>query len=476
MGTGYFLVRGDKTTCGGKIIEGADDHTIMGIPQARDMDRVTCGRYPGMFIIVGGVPETDIHGRLMAGTLDSQSSCPCKARFIASMMDDTYETDDGGNEPEQHAQSAKKDLTSGSDSSSDDVKLDYRIKLSGNKILTPLNIPDYKEMISGGSTKNTEKIDFTITNKGDETEALSLEVLDGNEVIYSERQTGKYCDKGEHAWQWDGYSNQGILDTTKIKSKSLLVRLIALCGDMMIKVDYPLKTSANEEDWIDVKVDKNQKIVDVSWRVEFEDDGVSHKDDRISPVGFEKLKQLAKDGMEYYWARNGMRNPGIGNNITTPHGKYNVNISVSINIDPAMDSFDLIEEQDLESVRSSAFMGRMNIYFNRGYYEYGRGYKKGADPVFKAGLEFKLDVAHETGHMILKSYGGNTYSWEHKGTSNLVPPQYALPHSVYPGTGEIDLMKYYDGHIYTSDLYARSVAVENDVCAMIWLSRVKFHD
>lgn len=34
MGTGYFLVRGDKTTCGGKIIEGADDHTIMGIPQA----------------------------------------------------------------------------------------------------------------------------------------------------------------------------------------------------------------------------------------------------------------------------------------------------------------------------------------------------------------------------------------------------------------------------------------------------------
>ncbi len=64
-----------------------------------------------------------------------------------------------------------------------------------------------------------KKIDFTITNKGDEAEALSLEVLDGNEVIYSERQTGKYCDKGEHARQWDGYSNQGILDTTKIKKQ-----------------------------------------------------------------------------------------------------------------------------------------------------------------------------------------------------------------------------------------------------------------
>lgn len=84
-------------------------------------------------------------------------------------------------------------------------------------------------------------------------------MLNGNEVIYSEQQTGKYFDKGEHAWQWDGYSNQGILDTTKLKSKSLLVRLIALCGDMMIKVDYPLHNSPEEQKWVDVKVDRKQK-------------------------------------------------------------------------------------------------------------------------------------------------------------------------------------------------------------------------
>lgn len=112
MGRGYFLVRGDITTCGGRIIEGADDHTIMGIPQARDMDRVTCGRYPGMFIIVGGVPQTDIHGRLMAGTLDSKSSCPCQSRFIASMMNDVYEVDggntDAGNEQENESENKYK--------------------------------------------------------------------------------------------------------------------------------------------------------------------------------------------------------------------------------------------------------------------------------------------------------------------------------------------------------------------------------
>ncbi|WP_410751718.1 polymorphic toxin type 44 domain-containing protein [Citrobacter sp. U14242] len=123
MGRGYFLVRGDKTTCGGKIIEGADDHTIMGIPQARDMDRVTCGKYPGMFIIVGGVPETDIHGRLMAGTLDSQSSCPCKARFIASMMDDVYETGGGdGGRAENNTPLAAKGVTSEDEKNKEDNK------------------------------------------------------------------------------------------------------------------------------------------------------------------------------------------------------------------------------------------------------------------------------------------------------------------------------------------------------------------
>ena len=70
MGTGYFLVRGDKTTCGGKIIEGADDHTIMGIPQARDMDRVTCGRYPGMFIIECLDPQ-------FGCVRDGQDGIPC---------------------------------------------------------------------------------------------------------------------------------------------------------------------------------------------------------------------------------------------------------------------------------------------------------------------------------------------------------------------------------------------------------------
>ncbi|WHP78932.1 PAAR domain-containing protein [Edwardsiella anguillarum] len=93
--TGYYLVQGDKTTCGGRITTGAEDHTLFDKPVAREQDSVTCGKYVGLYRIAGGIDNDTIHGRRMAGTLDSYSTCPCKARFIPSMMQDTYEKSSG---------------------------------------------------------------------------------------------------------------------------------------------------------------------------------------------------------------------------------------------------------------------------------------------------------------------------------------------------------------------------------------------
>ncbi len=91
MAIGNYLVRGDRTTCGGVIVDGSELVTIMGIPVVREMDRVTCGKYPGMFMVTGRIPGDSLNGRGCAGTLHSKSSCPCQARFIASMLNDTYE-------------------------------------------------------------------------------------------------------------------------------------------------------------------------------------------------------------------------------------------------------------------------------------------------------------------------------------------------------------------------------------------------
>lgn len=96
MAEGNYLVQGDKTTCGGRITTGAEDHTLFDKPVAREQDTVTCGKHTGIYKIAGGIDNDIIHDRRMAGTLDSFSTCPCKARFIPSMLDDTYEKNSAG--------------------------------------------------------------------------------------------------------------------------------------------------------------------------------------------------------------------------------------------------------------------------------------------------------------------------------------------------------------------------------------------
>ena len=124
---GNYLFRGDKTACGGVIIDGWPDHQHFGKDMACEGHRVTCGRHEGLYRIAGGIRDT-IHDKRIAGTLHSRSSCPCRARLVPSNFDDDYELDNEETafsigsqqiasfpelpEPVQHAQSAKKEPTS----------------------------------------------------------------------------------------------------------------------------------------------------------------------------------------------------------------------------------------------------------------------------------------------------------------------------------------------------------------------------
>ncbi|HEO9145004.1 TPA: PAAR domain-containing protein, partial [Enterobacter asburiae] len=97
MAVGHFLFRGDKTVCGGRILEGFPDHQFFGKDMACEGHQVTCGKHPGRYRICGGLDTDDIHGKRIAGTLHSRSSCPCKSRFIPSIFD-TYELSTGQTE------------------------------------------------------------------------------------------------------------------------------------------------------------------------------------------------------------------------------------------------------------------------------------------------------------------------------------------------------------------------------------------
>lgn len=95
MADGYFIGQGDKTTCGGQVLDGDARINLYGVLHAREGDRVTCGKDGGTYRIVGGISHMESHGRLMAGTLDSFSDCPCRARLIPSVFTATYRNQGG---------------------------------------------------------------------------------------------------------------------------------------------------------------------------------------------------------------------------------------------------------------------------------------------------------------------------------------------------------------------------------------------
>jgi uncharacterized Zn-binding protein involved in type VI secretion len=90
MGVGYFIGQGDKTTCGGEVLDGDKRINIHGLLHACEGDRVTCGKDGQTYKIIGGISYMNSHGRLMAGTLDSHSDCPCKAELIPSVFSAKY--------------------------------------------------------------------------------------------------------------------------------------------------------------------------------------------------------------------------------------------------------------------------------------------------------------------------------------------------------------------------------------------------
>lgn len=91
MTHGYFIGLGDKTTCGGEVLDGDDRVNIFGLLHACAGDRVTCGKDGKTYRIVGSISHMESHGRLMAGTLDSLSDCPCRAQLIPSAYMATYQ-------------------------------------------------------------------------------------------------------------------------------------------------------------------------------------------------------------------------------------------------------------------------------------------------------------------------------------------------------------------------------------------------
>lgn len=116
------------------------------------------------------------------------------------------------------------------------------------------------------------------------------------------------------------------------------------------------------------------------------------------------------------------------------------------------------------------------IAYNVGWIKYRSGwsYELAAD----ADQAFSETSAHEIGHEILSAYGGDAYSYGHRGSSSVVSQKtktVANGGVVYPPSGDIDLMKYYNG-ARPRNFYIRVKASEQDVKSLLWLARIQFNE
>jgi uncharacterized Zn-binding protein involved in type VI secretion len=94
MATGYYIRLNDKTSCGGFVTQATSHMVLHGIEQSREGDAVRCGVDGKTYRIEGGISHMTSDGIRLAGTLDSVSGCPCKARLEPSLFCATYENEE----------------------------------------------------------------------------------------------------------------------------------------------------------------------------------------------------------------------------------------------------------------------------------------------------------------------------------------------------------------------------------------------
>lgn len=91
MGEKALIVKGDKTSHGGTVLEGFEDYTIQGKPVAAKGHKVKCPKCKGVYPIVQGYDGLIVDGKPVA--LEGFKTA-CGAKLIASQHEEVV--DDGG--------------------------------------------------------------------------------------------------------------------------------------------------------------------------------------------------------------------------------------------------------------------------------------------------------------------------------------------------------------------------------------------
>lgn len=151
-----------------------------------------------------------------------------------------------------------------------------RIELDGwgKQVLVPYFLKEWK---TGES-----KIRFRITLPLPAVKTR-IEILHAKNVIFHEEHSGgEFLIPGMHVWSWDGFDDDGILDTGLLKQNELSARVTVtdMAGRTAVGTTE-LGTGPGNIRWVDVRVDKRAKTIQVATYARFS---------RPSEVEITKLK------------------------------------------------------------------------------------------------------------------------------------------------------------------------------------------
>ncbi|MFD2907373.1 hypothetical protein ACFSX9_01355 [Flavobacterium ardleyense] len=373
------------------------------------------------------------------------------------------------------------------------IESEVEVKILKDTFL-PLGISNYKDKIENNTIR------FEVNCKKGNAENLSFFIKHNGNTVFNSKIQNPLNSGQKTTIEWDGFSNSKIYDSTLFTNGELIVEITGASNEPK---DI-FKSKYDEVRWVDIKIDKNSKIIDVTLRVDIKDGGAKGINDsdkvsnnaidyyRIKPYdrqnkSFDELKDLALSGIDTYWSRT------KSNNAKNKNGGVLINENVyevfvqSISDENGMPAPELTYwtntklsflQELFGASRSRNWILSRKLFYIEGYY-HENGYDHSNDDWLfidsdYAMKEFVETAAHELGHEILKEYISFGKSITHKGSSTVTQKPNGTYSYVDDKEGEIDIMKYTKlSNHRPPNYYDRIIADEKDVLGLLWCSKLK---
>ncbi|MBV8632935.1 MAG: hypothetical protein JO002_00445 [Burkholderiaceae bacterium] len=210
-----------------------------------------------------------------------------------------------------------------------------------------------------------------------------------------------------------------------------------------------LAGSDNPSRYYEAKIDRNSKIISVLMDAKYQTD-------TLDGLQATNMMNQINNGVSRFWSRPVMLDGetyAVNVNVAQDE-KNGMPIRLAIN-----DGSDYARSVNTDGSFLQPLLGAKVVY-NPGYFN---------NNVDMANEDLQLVGAHEFGHPMLVNAVGTNYSFGHKGTSNDIGAITSGTPTL-PSTGELDLMQYYNPSPSTHDAYLRTMANEDDVRRLIYIS------